>query len=113
LLEEGARLIIYDPKVSNSQIKLDLEDYSETQMLEEYSNSEGTWSTVSSVSEATINTDAIIVLTEWSVFSKINWVQITHRMRKPSWLFDTRSVVNLQAAESAGLNVWRLGMDSG
>jgi len=33
-------------------------------------------------------------------------------MRKPGWLFDTRSVANLAMARAAGLNVWCVGSGS-
>ena len=30
-------------------------------------------------------------------------------MRKPSWVFDTRSVVDPIKVKDAGLNLWRIG----
>ena len=31
-------------------------------------------------------------------------------MRKPSWIFDTRSIANLNEAKKYGLNTWRIGL---
>ena len=30
-------------------------------------------------------------------------------MKKPSWIFDTRSIVNIKKAEKAGFNIWQIG----
>ena len=30
-------------------------------------------------------------------------------MRPPSWIFDTRSITNLNEAKKYGLNTWRIG----
>ena len=32
-------------------------------------------------------------------------------MRKPSWIFDTRSITNLNEAKKCGLNTWRIGKE--
>ena len=53
--------------------------------------------------------DAVLVLTEWVQFSEISWKRISEKMRKPAWVFDTRSVINIEAAKEAGLIVWRIG----
>ena len=30
-------------------------------------------------------------------------------MKRPAWIFDTRSIVNVSKAEQAGFNVWQVG----
>ena len=32
-------------------------------------------------------------------------------MRKPSWVLDTRNIINRDKAKDAGLNVWNIGVD--
>ena len=59
--------------------------------------------------DAAKETDAIIVLTEWDRFKEIDWAYISSVMRKPSWLFDTRSICDIEGAKSSGLNVWCVG----
>ena len=98
LLEEGAQLAIYDPKVPDSQIDSDL------------SCGDGTWETVESPEEAVAQADAVLILTEWSSFADLNWHQLSDLMRKPAWVFDARSITDLQAATNEGLNVWRIGL---
>ena len=43
--------------------------------------------------------DAILILTEWNEFKEVNWAEISKIMRKPSWIFDTRSIANLNEAK--------------
>jgi len=97
LLEEGAHLAIYDPKVPESQISSDL------------SSGEGSWQSVDSPAEAVAQADAVLILTEWSSFAELNWQQLAALMRKPAWLFDARSIADLVEARAAGLNVWCVG----
>ncbi len=102
LLEEGAKLAIYDPKVEKSKINNDL--------IKSFGNHDyGKWEIVSSVSEASNGSDAIIVLTEWEEFLHINWEEIINSMRKPAWLFDTRLCINYKSAKRAGFNIWKIG----
>ena len=53
--------------------------------------------------------DAIVVLTEWEEYSLIDWENISKRMRKPSWVFDSRSIISQKEVIKANLNFWRIG----
>ena len=53
--------------------------------------------------------DAVVVLTEWEIYSKINWIEAAQCMRSPGWVFDTRSIVDSQKVLEASLNLWRVG----
>jgi len=106
LIDEGANLSIYDPKVEEQQIEIDLSTKS---------NKQGTmssWGMADSVYEAANNADALVVLTEWDEFKQINWGKVSEKMRSPSWLIDTRNIVNHENAIDNGLKVWRLGVDN-
>ena len=35
--------------------------------------------------------------------------EISKKMRRPSWIFDTRSIVEKIKVTNAGINLWRLG----
>jgi UDPglucose 6-dehydrogenase len=95
LLEEGAQLALYDPKVSEAQIQADL--------------GEGSWQRSEAVLEAARGADALLVLTEWAEFRQLPWAERAAVMRKPAWLFDARAICEAQAARAAGLNVWTVG----
>ena len=111
LLSEGAFLKIHDPKVKVSQIIKDLPNY---KYLENYSSSENqtiqkSWTFCNDVFEAANDVDAIVILTEWGEYKTINWEEIYLKMRNPSWLFDTRGIIDLQKVKKTAINVWQLG----
>ena len=106
LLEEGAELSIYDPKVDKIQIERELANASATNYDHEKI---GKWAYSHCISESAKDSDAIVILTEWEEFKAINWSEINALMRKPSWLFDTRNISNYKYASECGMNVWRLG----
>ena len=106
LIDEGAILSIYDPKVEEKQIEID---------LNAKSNNKGTissWKMVNSIYEAANDADALVVLTEWEEFKHIDWEKVSKKMRTPSWLIDTRNIVNYKNATDNGLEVWRIGVDN-
>ncbi len=105
LLEEGAHLLIYDPKVENYKIEKDLAK----QEINSNKNDYGTWRICSSIKESALKSDAIVILTEWKEFYDIDWSDLFRSMRKPSWIFDTRKCIDYQKAKKAGFNIWEIG----
>jgi UDPglucose 6-dehydrogenase len=101
LIEEGARLVIVDPKVDPAQIAADLGQPS--------SGDDGGWQAAASPQEAAAGADAVLILTEWGEYTRLDWQAIGAAMRSPAWLFDARAIADAAAARSAGLNVWRVG----
>ena len=106
LLDEGAHLSIYDPKVENYKIKKDLENKKNNLTNETYG---GSLEICSSAREASMKSDAIVVLTEWEEFYSLDWHDLFQIMRKPSWIFDTRSCIDHKKAINAGFNIWQVG----
>lgn len=104
LLEEGAELAIYDPKVASDQIASDLRQPPGPSVSDR-----GGWQVANSALEAARGADAVLVLTEWSEFSTLSWSEIASVMRRPAWLFDARAAVDHAVARCAGLNVWTVG----
>ena len=56
-----------------------------------------------------MKSDAIVVLTEWEEFYSLDWHDLFQIMRKPSWIFDTRSCIDHKKAINAGFNIWQVG----
>ena len=109
LINEGGNLFVYDPKVSHEQIKIDL---NLPEARQEQDLNEGGWSYATSIFEAIKSSDAIVIITEWEEFKYLNWKEIKSKMRNPSWIFDTRSIINISEAEKYGLKVWSVGKGS-
>ena len=110
LLEEGAQLAIYDPKVPEDQIATDLGMAAQPGAAGLGLSGDGVWQSVASPEQAVAQADAVLVLTEWQSFQALNWAQLAPLMRRPAWLFDARAITDLIAARAAGLQVWRVGM---
>ena len=110
LLLEGANLSIYDPKVNKEKINYEL-----SSCIPDFLSEKENYSCqkASTVEEAAENSDAIIVLTEWEEFKKLEWKKIFSLMRKPGWIFDTRNVLENITLDFPGINFWRVGRDLG
>ncbi len=99
MLQEGAKLNIYDPKVDEKKILLELEGMiNEDNVL-----------VSKQALKAAEGADAIIVLTEWEEFNCLDWLNIYQVMRKPAWVFDSRVFLDIEALKNIGFEVWSLG----
>ena len=113
LIEEGAILKIHDPKVEPTQIANDLcaDQVGADQLnLNPQSKSiDGVWIFQENLNDVFVNADAVLILTEWNEYSLINWHEVSPLMRKPSWIFDARSIINPNSLKGSNLNLWRIG----
>jgi UDPglucose 6-dehydrogenase len=107
LLEEGADLAIYDPKVAPEQIARDLG--LAPSAASSGLSGEGRWQLAGSVEDAVGGADAALILTEWQAFRQLPWAQLASQMRQPAWVFDARAVVDPEQVRAAGLRLWRVG----
>ena len=114
LLGEGASLKIHDPKVTKKQVALDLgmpsiEEYHKNEELnKKYKDKK--WEKSFLDDDFFDNLDAVIVLTEWDIYSEINWEKASKKMRSPGWVFDTRLIVDEERVINSGLSFWRVGV---
>ncbi len=112
LLEEGAFLIIHDPKVYQNQIEIDLNRkiFQNNQVDDNSGNArEGNWSFANNLSSIFKDADAVVILTEWDIYKTINWDEVSKLMRRPAWVFDTRSIIKAIDIKKSGLNFWQIG----
>ena len=112
LIEEGAVLFIHDPKVEKRQISIDLGVKENEQIKNDdvdLSGFEGEWCSMQNLIYNYKNADAILVLTEWEEYSLLDWDLIASKMRKPAWVFDARSILDVNKIKNANLNLWRIG----
>ena len=106
-LLEGAFLAIHDPKVDRNQIEKDLNN-PELKKDNSFSR-EGNWVFEETVYDAIKDSDGVIILTEWDYYRNLDWHKISCIMRAPSWIFDTRLILDPIEIKETGLNLWRLG----
>jgi len=111
LLEEGAQLVIHDPKVKADQMARDLNQEPASQV--DRLSGIGSWAEAGSVEDAVMGADAVLILTEWQHYRDLNWQALAAQMRKPAWVFDARSVADPAQIKAAGLSLWRVGDGEG
>tara|TARA_B110000046_G_scaffold11196_1_gene11111 strand:- start:4077 stop:5486 length:1410 start_codon:yes stop_codon:yes gene_type:complete len=111
LIEDGAEIHVYDPKVSESKIKEDMRYLWELKGLtEEKINKKLKQLTVyTAPPQALHNTHAIAVLTEWDEFVSYDWNAIYTNMYKPAFVFDGRNILNQQQLKAIGFVYKRIG----
>ncbi|MCQ9200699.1 MAG: nucleotide sugar dehydrogenase [Prochlorococcus marinus CUG1437] len=112
LLNEGALLYINDPKVIPEQISevLGMNESNKKEITEKKNQeTEGKWHFIQNVIDGFYGADAAIILTEWEQYRKINWEISSKLMRKPSWVFDTRSIISAKDVRKYNINFWKIG----
>jgi len=105
LINEQAKIAVYDPKVSRKKVLADL-DYLETRTADENANSIVTFDNPYSSCE---KAHAIAILTEWDEFVQYDWQKIYDNMQKPAFIFDGRNILDKKALESIGFVYQAIG----
>lgn len=106
LLDEGAKLSIYDPKVEPEQIKKDLTHPYVTDNPE---------NVIKSIEihdnpyRASHSTHAIVICTEWDEFVNLDYEEIYKHMMKPAFIFDGRKILNHETLATIGFQVHTIG----
>jgi len=98
LINEQAKIVVYDPKVSRKKILADL-DYLETRTSGKNAESIITFDDPYSSCE---KAHAIAILTEWDEFVQYDWQKIYDNMQKPAFIFDGRNILNKVELEKIG-----------
>ncbi|OXA92170.1 UDP-glucose 6-dehydrogenase [Flavobacterium hercynium] len=98
LINEQAKISVYDPKVSRTKMLADL-NYLETRSVDENTNAVLTFD---NAYDACQGSHAIAVLTEWDEFTTYDWQKIYDSMHKPAFVFDGRNILNAAELESIG-----------
>ena len=107
LLNESAEIIFHDPKVDRQQIEKELENYVENYSSMDFAKSKISFS--KNIYESATDVDAILILTEWDEYKNIDWQIISKKMRSPSWVFDTRGILDQEVFNIPGINFWQIG----
>lgn len=105
LLDEGASVCIYDPKVKESQIRQDLkalsrDNPSRVDKLVEVS---------SDPYKAMEGSHGIAVMTEWNQFKDYDYSKVYNTMPKPAYIFDGRSILDHAKLKNIGFKVEVIG----
>jgi UDPglucose 6-dehydrogenase len=105
LLDEKAEIVIYDPKVPESQVYADL-DYLGTRSPEE---NRRLLKVVNDPIKASEDAHAIAILTEWDEFKSYDWKNIYEKMLKPAFVFDGRRLLQKEDMQKIGFEYYKIG----
>ena len=67
------------------------------------------WKYIRDIKKAAHDVDAIIVVTEWEEYKKLNWRELSDLLRKPSWIFDTRGIIPISLLKQLNSYYWQVG----
>ena len=112
LIEEGASILIHDPKVIEMQIEneLQMKQMKELEVSKENKlfNTNGNWKFSKSL-KIFDDAHAVLMLTEWDEYKNIDWLDVSKRMVNRAWVFDARSIIEPTKLRDTNLNLWRVG----
>eukprot|EP00731_Ephydatia_muelleri_P035927 Em0179g17a len=98
LLEEQARLTIYDPRVDPQQIYTDLADYDKSLVT-----------IATDAYSAVTGAHALVVCTEWDEFISLDYKRVYDSMEKPAFIFDGRLILDHKMLVTLGFFVECIG----
>lgn len=105
LLEENAKIAVFDPKVKDEQIFSDL-DYLNSRDSEQ---NRKLLEVKTDPYEVIKDAHAIAILTDWDEFKNYNWEKIYSIMKKPAFIFDGRNILDKSLLNKIGFNAYTIG----
>ena len=99
LIENGAQICVYDPKVTEHQMLTDLDNLNSRssdvnrRKLKYFADPYA----------ACNKSHAVAVITEWDEFKLYDWNKIYHSVIKPAKLFDGRNLLDLSEMQKSDL----------
>ncbi len=113
LLEEHARLVIYDPRVSEQQIRTALEgifkDATGTVSERHRQLLRDNVTVVHDPYSAAHRAHALVVLTEWDEFRTHDLERVLQNMHRPAFVFDGRNILDAPRLTRLGFEVHSIG----
>ncbi len=113
LLRERAKLSIYDPKVTEQQIRSELKAIMMSEDGRLTAESERLLAenveVVSTAAAAADSSHAVAILTEWDEFKTLDYDKIYQSMQKPAFLFDGRNLLKHENLPARGFHYAGIG----
>lgn len=108
LLEEQARVRVYDPQVKRQQMFVEF-DYTCGVNKDNTPRLEESIVTCADAYSAAEGAHALAILTEWDEFKTLDYGRIYKSMAKPAFVFDGRNVVDRDVLRKIGFEVYCIG----
>lgn len=106
LLEERAKVAIYDPQVPLEQVQSDFDEY---HVLPDDTKFDDLTTFEEDAYAACNGAHAVCVLTEWDIFTELDFQRVYDSMVKPAFIFDGRNILPHSDLKKIGFNVFALG----
>lgn len=108
LLDERAKLSVYDPQVERAQMFEEFK-YTLNVTADTVKDLDSLVTTCSSALVAATGSHAIAVMTEWDEFVTLDYAELFKVMSKPAFIFDGRNILPHQALRDIGFEVYAIG----
>ena len=99
LLKEGAKVVVYDPRVPEEQIRGDVLGSGKNPNL----------LVAKSALEACQGAHAVAILTEWDEFKTLDFKKVQAGMQKPAFIFDGRNILPHALLRQMGFRIFAIG----
>ena len=99
LIDKGAKVSIYDPKISKNQIISDLSEKFIYENFTVYKNP----------LEAIKDSNGIAIVTEWDQFKSLPWDEYINFVKQPANIYDGRNILDKEVLENLGYNIYSIG----
>ena len=102
LLQMNIGIDVYDPKVKENQIRLDLSNL----------NLNDEQSLIKCIDSPFLNINnynVIAIMTEWDEFKNFDWTNVYQKIKKPAFIFDGRNILDFEMIKKIGFNYTGLG----
>lgn len=111
LIEDGAEIHVYDPKVSEAKIKADMKYLWELKGLSDHKIESKLKQIIvyETAAEAMDQAHAVAVLTEWDEFKSYDWEKVYINMYKPAFIFDGRNILDVEKLTAIGFEIKGIG----
>jgi UDPglucose 6-dehydrogenase len=115
LLGDKAVLSIYDPQVTEEQVRRDLAmnkfDWDHPRHLQPVGETAGqqVLGVAPDAYEAARDAHAVCILTEWDEFRSLDYIRMYDAMQKPAFVFDGRNIVDPEKLREIGFIVYSIG----
>lgn len=106
LIEEGARVTIYDPKVLKEKIYLEM---THPDICADREKVNKLVSVEQDVYKAVEKAHALVICTEWDEFKTLDYQRIYQSMLKPAFVFDGRMILDHESLVEIGFQVETIG----
>lgn len=104
LLEEKAKLVVFDPKVENEDMWEELDHAgADMEMAHKFVTR------AHDAYEACRGAHCLAIMTEWDMFKTLDYSKIFETMEKPAFIFDGRNILDHKKLREIGFDVFAIG----